>query len=260
VPYAFAAWLRGTAGGAAPLAPPPRAGAAAAAEAARRGRQGAHAAARAAGLASGVAPEPAWPEEPYASSYAAAPAAPRTTISVGAPGAASSGLDGREASSGSGSGGGPATAAAAAFSSWRYRDPSATTRAGLEASLRECLIVSGLAPAPLSPALTLDGVLAVPLPVRRGNARIALEGLPPEAAARNAPHAPLGAAAVRAAMLRYRGWGVAPVAFTEWAGAAAAGASGDNSGGGGGGRGRGRAALLEGAIEGAEADVVCGER
>ncbi|KAI8466244.1 MAG: hypothetical protein J3K34DRAFT_524697 [Monoraphidium minutum] len=153
--YAFAAWLRGTRGGAAPLCPPPLL-----------------AAARWRGCG---APAP-WPPSPPPP-----------------------------------------------FSHWRFRDPATTGRAAMEASLAACLATAGLAPAPPAAALTLDGVMAVPLPLARGNARLAVEPLPPEAAAANAPHTPLGAAAARRAMLRHRGWGVAGVPFTEWAGAREAG-------------------------------------
>ncbi|GBF96190.1 hypothetical protein Rsub_08735 [Raphidocelis subcapitata] len=191
--HAFAAWLRGTCHGRAPLAPPPMMAAAAPRPRGGDGGQRAHP------LRGGPVPEPEWPD----------------------PGAGS-------------------------FSSWRFRDPASTSRAGLEASISETLASSGLSKgSPASPELTLDGVLQVALPLVRGNARIAVEPLAPEAATRNPPHAPLGPAGTRSAMLRYRGWGVAPVLFSDWAQA------GEHAGAGG------HAALLEAGVEGAEAEAAC---
>lgn len=177
-PLAFAAWMRGTRGGRAPLAPPPPIGW-------RHGRP---------------PPGEAWPgaEDPP-------------------------------------------------FSSWRFRDPCATTRDGMEASLSAALAAANLVAAPLAPALTLDGVLEVPLPVPRGNARVAVEPLPPAAAARNPPHTPLGAAAMRHALLRHRGWGVAQVLFSDWAEAVEGGE-------------RATAEYLGAAVADAESEALCSER
>lgn len=135
--------------------------------------------------------------------------------------------------------------AAALFSSWRYREAASTTRAGMESSIAAVLVDAGLARMSPSEALTLDGVLQVALPLARGNARVAVEVLPPDAATRNPPHAPLGAAAVRYEMLRYRGWGVAQVLFSEWQEAMETGAEAMH-------------ALLQTAVENAEADAMCG--
>jgi len=130
------------------------------------------------------------------------------------------------------------------FSSWRYRDAAAITRGGLEATVAAALATAGLAAAPPSATTTLDGVLTVGIPLLRGNARIAVEVLPPEAAARNPPHAPLGAAGVRHAMLKYRGWGVAQVAFSEWQEVREEGEEA-------------AAAYLKSGVEGAESDLMC---
>ena len=234
-PRAFAAWAHGTRGGSAPLAPPPLL-------VARKWR-------------------------------AFVPAAALAGGGGDASGSSSSSGSGDSSDS---SGGQPPWPSEPRFSSWRYRDPALTSRAGLEAALGAAVAAVGLAPSPPAPELTLDGVLAVPLPLTlRGSggarARVALEARAPADAARNPPHAPLGAAGVRAAMLRCRGWGVAEVAFSDWADAADGGiggsgggdggdSDGDDGGGGGGGAAPGvtaaQAALLRAVVEGAEADLM----